>query len=78
MVLISTPFQSNDCGLSGNKAVCQVGANQALGKGLGLLLTGEKLVCDLDCALFTLPAHGSCHGCLIARIEWLQMLGDKA
>lgn len=64
--------------LSGNKAVCQVAANQGHGKGLAQVLTGEKLVCDLDCALFTLPAHGSCHGCRIAWIEWLQMLGDKA
>lgn len=65
-------------GLSGNGAVSQAEAISRPWKWIGLVLTGEKLVCDSDCALFTLPAHGSCHGCLIAWIERLQMLGDKA
>lgn len=47
-------------------------------KWIGLVLTGEKRLCDSDCALFTLPAHIICHGCLIAWIEWLQLLGNKA
>lgn len=51
---------------------------QAHGNVLAPVLTGEKLVSGSDCALFTLPALGSCRGCLIAWIEWLQMLGDKA
>lgn len=34
---------------------------KAHGEGLAPVLTGEQLVCDLDCALFTLCAHGSCH-----------------
>lgn len=34
---------------------------KACGEGLAPVLTGEQLACDLDCALFTLPAHGSCH-----------------
>lgn len=50
---------------------------QAHGNVLAPVLTGEKLVSGSDCALFTLPALGSCRGCLIAWIEWLQMLGDK-
>lgn len=34
---------------------------KACGEGLAPVLTGEQLACDLDCALFTLSAHGSCH-----------------
>lgn len=68
----------NGWGLSGSKTVSPDAAISKPWKWIALVLTGEKLVCDSDCALFTLPAHGSCRGCLITWIEWLQMLGGKA
>lgn len=52
----------------------QVEAITWQGKWIGLELTGDNLDCDSGCALFTLPAHGSCLECLIVWIEWLQKI----
>lgn len=70
-------FKANCCnerrGLRGNNAVfVEVEAITWKGNWIGPELTGDKLDCDSGCALFTLPAHGSCLECLIVGIEWLQ------
>ena len=48
--------------LSGNDASSPAEAISGPWEWIAPVSTGEELVRDSDCALFTLPAHGSCHG----------------